>query len=678
MQFSELKELLHGGDYNPEQWLDRPDILTEDIRLMKLAKVNVVTLGVFSWSSLEPWEGEFTLQWLDDIMTKLYDNGIYTILSTPSGGKPPWMVKKYPDVMANRIRHLYGDRENQCNSSSIYRSKVKLIDTKLAERFAHHPGLVLWHISNEMYGQCHCDNCQSKFRDWLKEKYKTLDHLNEQYWSSFWSHRYSTWEEIESPAPHGDASVHALALDYQRFYSDLSIDFLKAEIDIVKSYKPDIPVTTNMFHLNCGINYQKLADVLDVISWDSYPRWHQGKDKSTEWSSAVEAAFQFDFCRSLKKQPFMLMESTPSTANHWETCKVKRPHMHLLSGIQALAYGSDTVQYFQWRKSRGAYEKFHGAVVSHNGSEHTRVFRDVKEVGELLSQSSELKNTTAKSEIALIFDWDSRIALLEQKSLKNKKKDFDTQILQHYEALVKQQVSVDIISQDWDFTQYKLIIAPVLYLLKEKTADRLRDYVANGGTLVMTYYSGLVNENDLAFLEYPPAGLQDVFGIESEEVDSLCEDEYNEVVWNGKIYRANDTCDLIHIREGRVMAEYTKDFYQGMPALTEHTYVNGNAYYVAFRSDGDFLYDFYQYLIGTLKLHKYVDMEYYSDVMMKVRESSDQKYLFIMNFSTDERIILLPEGYHSYRGNKLDGNIVTLDGYEFTILSQHKRSDTTN
>lgn len=675
MQFSKLKNLLHGGDYNPEQWLDMPDILKEDIRLMKLANVNVVTLGVFSWSSLESQEGIYTFEWLDNIMNNLYQNGIYTILSTPSGGKPPWMVKEYPDIMRtekNRVRHLYGERENQCNSDTIFRNKVKEIDSKLAERYANHPGLIMWHISNEMYGQCHCENCQKEFRKWLKRKYHTIDNLNKQYWSSFWSHKYTDWDEIESPAPHGETAVHALALDYQRFYSDLSIDFLKAEIDVVKSFNPDIPVTTNMFHLNCGIDYHKLAEIIDVTSWDSYPRWHCDKDKTTEWKAALSAAFYFDYCRSLKNQPFLLMESTPSAVNASEVCKLKRPQMHMLSSIQAVACGSNSVEYFQWRKSRGAYEKFHGAVVSHNGDEDTRVFHEVCEVGDFLNQSSELKNTNTKSEVALIFDWDSRIALLEQKSLKNKKKNFDTIALEHYEALIKQYVSVDIISQEWDFSKYKLIVAPVLYMFKENTAQKIRDFVAKGGTVVMTYYSGLVNENDLAFLEYPPAGLQDVFGVKSEEVDALCEDEHNEVVWNGKQYRAIDYCDLIKAGKERVMASYAMDFYKGAPALTENRYEKGKAYYIAFHSEGDFLYDFYKMLMDCLKVKKFADISFCSDVMIRARESVDRKYLFIMNFSTEKREISLPETYHSYKGNKVNGNSVLLNGYEFSVLIKEK------
>lgn len=229
MKLWEIGKLLHGGDYNVDQWLDRPDILAEDIRLMKLAGVNVVSLCIFSWSSLEPEEGVYTFEWLDEVMDSMYKNGIYVILATPSAGKPPWLIKKYPDIMRtreHRQRLLYGERENHCNSNKIFREKVCRIDEKLAERYANHPALILWHISNEMYGICHCETCQASFRKWLQGKYKTIDCLNEQYWSNFWSHRYTDWEELESPSSVGETAVHGLALDYKRFYSDLSIDFL--------------------------------------------------------------------------------------------------------------------------------------------------------------------------------------------------------------------------------------------------------------------------------------------------------------------------------------------------------------------------------------------------------------------------------------------------------------------
>lgn len=651
MKFDEWRTLLHGGDYNVEQWLDRPDILAEDIRLMKKAGVNVVTLGVFSWSMYEPRESEFCFEWLDKIMDSLYANGIYVILATPSGGKPPWMIKKYPEIMrtrADRVRLLYGDRENQCNSNGIFREKVRKIDSLLAERYAHHPALLMWHISNEMHGECHCPDCQKNFQKWLKDKYGTIDRLNREYWSTFWSHGYDDFSEIESPAPHGENAVHALALDYKRFYSELSIDFVKQEIDTMKKYNPDIPVTTNMFHFNCGINPARLAEVIDIVSWDSYPRWHCGND----WNAAVRAAFAFDFCRSQKKKPFLLMESTPSTTNHFDTCKLKRPGMHMLSSMQAIACGSDSVQYFQWRKSRGAFEKYHGAVLSHNGSENTRVFGDVAEVGKRLAEISQVKGSAAESRVALVYDWENMRALEEQKSLHSRKKQFEDIIVEHYEALLKNYVSVDIIDSRADFSDYDLIAAPVLYMMREETVDKIRKFVEEGGAFVTTFYSGLVNENDLVHECWAPYKLNDVLGIRVEETDALGEGEYNELIYGDQLYKVSYACDLIHADTAEVMAEFQKDFYQGMPALTRSRFGSGVGFYIAGRGEKNLLYRLYADIIRERKINRILESEYIDQVMVKERCDGNKRYVFLMNFSKEERVAA--------------GNV--LAGYEAKIL----------
>lgn len=661
MSFNTINHFLHGGDYNVEQWLDRPDILSEDIRLMKLAGVNVVTLGVFSWACLEPKEGVYTFEWLDCVMDSMYQNGIFVILATPSGGKPPWMVKKYPDIMRtreDRVRLLYGERENQCNSNKVYREKVRAIDEELAKRYAHHPALLMWHISNEMYGVCHCNSCQGKFREWLKKKYQTIDNLNKQYLSIFWSHTYNDWDEIESPAPHGETAIHGLALDYKRFYSDLSIDFLEMEIETVKKYNPLIPTTSNMFHHDCGINYYDLSKKIDIISWDSYPRWHCGKDKNSEWKTSVATSFDFDFCRSLQQKPFLLMESTPSSSNGFEVCKLKRPKMHLLSGLQAIASGADSIQYFQWRKSLGAYEKFHGAVVSHNGSTDTRVFRDVCDMGEKLKKISNIKGSDTTSEVAIIFDWDNLRALQEQKNLKKKNKDFASIVKEHYEALIKNYISVDIIDQTMDFSKYKVVIAPVLYLFKPETSSCIRNFIANGGTFIMTYYSGIVNENDLVFEGWTPYSLDDVFGIRAEEIDSLCDDEYNTVSYNQKIYKALDYCELIHSDSAEVIGTYESDFYSGMPAVTKNIYQKGSAYYMTFKSEDDFLFDFYKTLLNEKGISRIVNSEYIMDVMIKERIKDNISYVFLMNFSRENRIITF------------NGKTYELSGYDVRIITR--------
>ena len=297
-----LPHMLHGSDYNPEQWLYDPAILRQDIENMKKAHFNCVSVGIFSWAALEPKEGEYQLDWLADVIDNLYNNGIYTVLATPSGARPAWLAKKYPEVLrvrADRVHELMGGRHNHCFTSPVYREKVRAINTQLAKRFAHHPGVILWHISNEIQGECHCEKCQAAFREWLKEKYGTLEKLNFEWWTTFWSHTYSDWDEIESPSPIGETNIHGLNLDWRRFVTHQTIEFFRNEIAPLKAENPEIPVTTNFMGFHDSFDYWKLAPLLDVISWDSYPAWHSSGDGVEVGNALWSDAFS-DMCRCMK------------------------------------------------------------------------------------------------------------------------------------------------------------------------------------------------------------------------------------------------------------------------------------------------------------------------------------------------------------------------------------------
>ena len=674
-----LPEFWHGADYNPDQWLHRPEILQKDIELMKKANCNVMALGIFAWAALEPREGEYNLDWLQERMDSLYKNGIYTILATPSGARPAWMSQKYPEVLrvqSNRQRILQGNRHNHCFSSPVYREKISQINRKLAERFKEHPGLILWHVSNEYSGSCHCEICQEQFREWLKEKYGTLEELNRSWWTAFWSHTYTDWKQIESPAPHGEQSIQALKIDWKRFTTDQTIDFFRNEITPLKELTPEVPVTTNFMGTFPGLDYWKFASEVDVVAWDSYPAWHCSWKEDQEVAS--DTAFTHDLQRSLKGgQPFLLMESTPSRQNWRKVAKSKKPGMHLLSSLQAVAHGSDTVQYFQWRMGRGGAEKFHGAVVDHAGDEQRRVFREVSETGEVLSRLDSIPGSYVESEAAIMFDWENRWGLKEA-HIPRKEKNYEQVCKNHYRQFWKRGIPLDIVGQDSSLENYRLLIVPMLYMVKEGTAGKIKNFVEQGGTLVLTYFSGIVNENDLCFQDKAPGPLKEASGISVEEIIPLYEEEnyqlkmeQNNELGLKKSYRADDFCEELNLEGAQSLARFSSGYLAESPALTVNNLGQGRVYYIASRNEQDFLADFYYFLTEKLSISPVLDIEVPEGVSIQKRTDGTADYLFLMNF-TEQRRTLKPgkkELYDLVEEKKVTDSI-TLEGFGVRVLKR--------
>ncbi|OMD24334.1 beta-galactosidase [Paenibacillus odorifer] len=643
--------MLHGADYNPEQWLKYPEVLREDIRLMKLAGCNVMSVGIFSWVSLEPEEGVFTFEWLDGVLDSFAENGIYAILATPSGARPAWMSQKYPEVLRverNRVHNLHGFRHNHCFTSPVYREKTAILNAKLAERYSQHPAIIGWHISNEFGGECHCELCQDAFREWLKVKYNnSLDEVNHAWWATFWSHTYTSWSQIESPAPHGETQVHGLNLDWRRFVSERTIDFCQHEINTVRPYNLELPITTNM-HMIDGIDYRELAKILDVVSWDAYPDWHYTED-GDDTRLAAWTAMHYDLMRSFKKKPFLLMESTPSLTNWQSVSKLKRPGMHKLSSLQAVAHGSDSVQYFQWRKSRGSSEKFHGAVVDHSGHSETRVFQDVAEVGKTLAGMTEVVGTSTPAQTAIIFDWDNRWAIKDAQGIRNSGLRYEETVLQHYRALWELGIPVDIIGSGDDLSAYKLVVAPMLYLISEENGKRIEKYVEQGGTFLATYWSGVVNETDLCHLGGFPGPLRRTLGIWAEETEGLHSRDLNGIVMEAgnklKLsgdYDAHEIAELIHLEGAEALGHYRNDFYAGRPALTVNRFGEGNAYHLATRvKETSFYVELYAAITSKAGITRAMDSELPAGVTAQLRTDGESDYVFVQNFSGSPQTVEL-------------------------------------
>ena len=460
--------MLCGGDYNPDQWLDRPDILEADIRMMKKAGMNSVTLGVFAWAAYEPREGEYNFTWLREIMDRLHDQGIYTELATPTGAKPNWLARKYPEVLrvqSNGVRDHQGMRHNHCLTSPIYRQKVEELVNHLIDAVGDHPGLILWHISNELGGECYCPLCQERFRGWLKEKYRTIDALNHAWWTSFWSHHYDSFDEVEPPFDNGEQSLNGLKLDWRRFTTWNMMDYVHSETAILRKRTPNVPITTNLMEYFPGLDYHKLQRELDFVCWDSYPHWGR-PDRSTTVTAGM-TAFDHALIRGCKPdKPFLLMESTPSLVNWHEYNKLKRPGVNRMSAIQTVACGADGVQYFQWRKGRGGSEQFHGAVVDHDGRDDTRVFNEVTATNEALAALTPVCGSLPKADAAMIFDWDNRWALDDAWGMQIKQKNLRETCCQLYAQLNHCGVETDVVGVDADLNRYKLVVLPMLFMTK--------------------------------------------------------------------------------------------------------------------------------------------------------------------------------------------------------------------
>jgi beta-galactosidase len=667
--------ILHGGDYSPEQW--SPELWQQDMKLMRQAHCNSMSLGIFAWAKLETEAGQFTFDWLDRAMDLLAENGHVAVLSTPSAAPPIWMAQRYPEIRRvgeDGERYAAGNRVNYCQSSPQYRELVARIDRKLAERYAGHPALAVWHISNEYCFHCYCDTCQREFRKWLKRRYGSLDALNHAWWSTFWSQSYTAWEQIEAPGGKRIFSMEAQRIDWNRFQTEQMVGFMKNEIAAVREFSTDIPVTTNFMGTYEPLDYWKFVPELDIISHDSYPAYH---DQDDMWKTAANEAFAFDMLRAMKDgRPWMLMESTPSSANWMQVGRLKHPGIHKLASLQAVAHGADTVLYFQWRKGLGGREKFHGAVVDHAGDSNSRVFREVAELGAILEKLDAVPGAETKPEVAIIYDWENSWAIDATCGPRKEGKDYHKTCREHHRAFWRRGIPVDVVNMDADFTKYKLVIAPMLYMVRAGVGERLTRFVEDGGTLLATYWSGITDDSSLCFQTGFPGPLREVLGIRSEEMDVLYDEQVVPVAptadsgfsesWEARIF-----CDLIHAEGAEVLAEYASEFYAGRPALTRNRHGKGSAWYVAFRGDDVFLDDLTGRIAGEAGLRTILNTILPEGVTVQARTDGRREFVFLLNFTREEQSVDL--GTTSFREittNQMLSGRVALSGYGARVLER--------
>lgn len=639
VEYEKIKKIPYGGDYNPEQWPE--ETWEEDMRLLKLAHIDIVTLNVFSWASLQSDDNTYHFEKLDKIMDLVQRNGLKVCLATSTGAHPAWMARKHPDILRvenNGMKRKFGSRHNSCPNSPTYQKYAPLLAEKLAKRYKGYDNIVAWHISNEYGGECYCENCEKKFREWLKEKYQTIDEVNRVWDTAFWGHTFYDFEDIVAPnhlSEHwGDEHTmfQGISLDYRRFNSESILNAYRLEYDAIHAVTPDIPITTNLMGTYQPLDYQMWAKYMDFISWDNYP----ANDTPLE-----ETAMRHDLMRGLKQgKPFALMEQTPSVTNWLPYNMLKRPGVMRLWSYQAVAHGADTVMFFQMKRSIGACEKYHGAVIDHAGHENTRVFREVKKLGaELENLGAKTLGARCDAKAAIVFDWDNWWAV-SYSAGPSVYLDYCKEVLHYYKALHNQNIPVDMISVEDDLSAYSLVIAPVLYMVKTGYDDKICSYVRNGGRFLTTFFSGYVDEHDLVTIGGYPGRLRDILGIWVEEEDALPEGMSNSFTYKGKTYPAAMLCDLLHPEGAEILSTYEKDFYAGMPVLTKHAFGKGFGYYVATQSNEAFYRDYLQEICEEAGIKPIMDTPDTVEVTRRV--SQEGTFVFILNHGEETYETALP------------------------------------
>ncbi len=624
--------IIYGGDYNPDQWSE--EIWQEDARLMQEAGVNLVSVGIFSWTKLEPQSGVFDFDWLDRIMDLLHAHGVSVNLATPTASPPAWMVHLHPEMLPvtdEGVRLWHGSRRHYCPHSPDYHKYATRIAAQLAERYKDHPALAMWHVDNEYgchIGECFCDNSAAAFRAWLKERYGTLDKLNFAWGTAFWSQIYGAWDEIQPPKRSPAFANPTQQLDWRRFSSDTWLACFEEQKSTLKAITPQIPVTTNFMGFHKGVDYFKFAAHEDVVSQDSYP-----DTSESDWMA--KAGIVCDLIRSVgARRPWILMEQAASQVNWRQRNALKRPGVMRLGSYQALARGADGIMFFQWRQSKTGAEKHHSGMLPHGGT-GTRVWREVKTLGNELTKLDSVLTSQVKADVAILMDWENWWALeLDSKPSSDLK--LFPQLYSYYKPLFDRNITVDFAHPESDLSRYKLVIAPNLYLVNDKAATNINQYVENGGTLLMSFFSGIVDENEHIRMGGYPAPFIEMLGLIVEEYAPYSETQSNTIrTKDGQQFQCAFWSDVIHLKNAESIATFEQDYYAGNPAVTHNMFGKGNAFYVGTDPDQRAMEWLIDYVCKSAEIQP-VSVMVPAGVELVQRVDGTSSFLFLLNHSSEK------------------------------------------
>lgn len=655
-----------GVDYYPEHW--PRERWETDAELMEEMGVQVVRMAEFSWFKMEPREGEFHFEWLEDVIALLNRHGIKTVLGTPTAAPPAWIIEKNPEIQPmdrqGRIRH-FGGRHHDCQSNPVYRAHIKRFVTSMAKRFADNPGVIGWQIDNELgnsHGDlCMCDSCRKRYQQWLENKYGTIANLNEAWGTAFWSQGYNTFAQIETPLLTVTGENPSAMLDWRSFCSDLIVDFARWQADIIREYCPGHFITHNYMCFDDKVDYYDLGELLDFVSNDLYPG---GIWQKRPHQPLYEMAACHDVIRSYKKKPFWMMEQQAGIPG-WETmgCAMEPGQMSAWA-MQSVAHGADAVVFFRWRACAMGTEQYWHGILGHSGRPG-RAYEEAKRLTHTFTAHMDaIEGSMPRPQVAIVYSVRQNHAFQIQPQ--HPELNYVEHLQGYYKALFDRKIPVDFVREDEDLSSYQLVIAPLQYLMTPEREQRYADYAAAGGHLLLDMRCGVKDDHNLCMTDTElPGRLGEICGMEIPEYDCLYRKECT-VRFGGKDYPVFKWADIITTKGAESVAEYSSCFYQGTPAITENRWHDGTVWYVGTEPGTELMDAWMEYVVDKSGVQSLGTAEEGVDLM--TREDERRVWLFAVNATGEEKEYRLNLPYVLLEG-KEKGKLAP---YEVQLLARDR------